>query len=110
MLPVPAGFQATARSANTRRKYGAWNSARFVLVPRRRKEQEMATRVLTPEIPKPLTARKAWKALEAHHKKLQKEHLRTLFAKDPNRGQRLAAEGAGIFFDYSKNRITDETL
>jgi glucose-6-phosphate isomerase len=70
----------------------------------------MATRVLTPERTKPLTARKAWKGLEAHRKKLQKEHLRTFFAKDPNRGQRLAAEGAGIFLDYSKNRITDETL
>jgi glucose-6-phosphate isomerase len=70
----------------------------------------MATRVLTPEGPKPLTTRKAWKALEAHHKKLHNEHLRTLFANDPNRGQRLAAEGAGIFLDYSKNRITDETL
>lgn len=70
----------------------------------------MATRVLTPEGTKPLTARKAWKALEAHRKKLQKVHLRTLFAKDPDRGKRLTAEGAAIFLDYSKNRITDETL
>jgi glucose-6-phosphate isomerase len=59
---------------------------------------------------KPLTQRKAWKALAAHHKKLQKLHLRQLFAEDPKRGERLTAEGAGLFLDYSKNRITDETL
>jgi glucose-6-phosphate isomerase len=59
---------------------------------------------------KPLTKRKAWKALAAHHKKLQKLHLRQLFAEDPKRGDRLTAEAAGLFLDYSKNRITDETL
>jgi glucose-6-phosphate isomerase len=52
----------------------------------------------------------AWKALEAHHKKLQRFHLRQLFAEDPHRGERLTAEAAGIYFDYSKNRVTDETL
>jgi glucose-6-phosphate isomerase len=59
---------------------------------------------------KPLTQRKAWKALAAHHKKLQKLHLRQLFAEDPKRGERLTAEAAGLFLDYSKNRITNETL
>jgi glucose-6-phosphate isomerase len=59
---------------------------------------------------KPLTQRKAWKALAAHHKKLQKLHLRQLFAEDPKRGERLTAEAAGLFLDYSKNRITAETL
>ena len=59
---------------------------------------------------KPLTQRKAWKALAVHHKKLQKLHLRQLFAEDPKRGERLTAEAAGLFLDYSKNRITDETL
>jgi glucose-6-phosphate isomerase len=59
---------------------------------------------------KPLTQHKAWKALAAHHKKLQKLHLRQLFAEDPKRGERLTAEAAGLFLDYSKNRITDETL
>ena len=59
---------------------------------------------------KPLTQRKAWKALAAHHKKLQKLHLRQLFAEDPKRGERLTAEAAGLFLDYSKNRVTDETL
>src|SRR5579859_6285606 len=58
----------------------------------------------------PLTKRKAWKALEAHYRKLREVHLRQLFAKDPKRGERLTAEAAGIFLDYSKNRITDETL
>jgi glucose-6-phosphate isomerase len=52
----------------------------------------------------------AWKALEAHHKKLQRFHLRQLFAEDPHRGERMTAEAAGIYFDYSKNRVTDETL
>jgi glucose-6-phosphate isomerase len=57
-----------------------------------------------------LTARPAWKALVAHHKKIREVHLRQLFADDPNRGERLTVEAAGVFLDYSKNRITDETL
>ncbi|OOP56377.1 MAG: glucose-6-phosphate isomerase [Candidatus Brocadia carolinensis] len=59
---------------------------------------------------KPLTKRAAWKALEAHSKTIQSLHLRTLFADDPKRGERMTAEAAGIYLDYSKNRITDETL
>ena len=58
----------------------------------------------------PLTERKKWKALAAHYEKVQSDHLRSLFAKDPTRGGRFTAEAAGIFLDYSKNRITDETL
>src|SRR5579884_2543962 len=58
----------------------------------------------------PLTERKAWKSLQSHYEKIRTTHLRTLFADDPNRGERLTAEGAGLFLDYSKNRITDETL
>ena len=57
-----------------------------------------------------LTARPAWKALEAHHQKVEELHLRKLFADDPQRGERMTAEAVGIFLDYSKNRITDETL
>jgi glucose-6-phosphate isomerase len=60
--------------------------------------------------PLPLTARPAWKALEAHYKNIRGTHLRALFADDPTRGERLTAEGAGIFLDYSKNRVTDETI
>ena len=58
----------------------------------------------------PLTKRPAWKALTAHHKKIAGKHLRELFAKDPKRGERLTASAAGLFLDYSKNRVTDETL
>jgi glucose-6-phosphate isomerase len=58
----------------------------------------------------PLTKRKAWKALTAHYKKISKIHLRKLFADDPKRGERLTLEAAGIFLDYSKHRINDQTL
>jgi glucose-6-phosphate isomerase len=59
---------------------------------------------------KPLTERPAWKALTAHHQKLKKLHLRRLFADDPTRGKRLTVEAAGLYLDYSKNRVTDRTL
>ncbi len=52
----------------------------------------------------------AWKALEANYKKIKSVHLRELFAEDPQRGERLTLEAIGLFLDYSKNRITDETL
>ena len=58
----------------------------------------------------PLTTRPAWTALEAHYAKIRDLHLRTLFTEDPTRGDRLAVEAAGLYLDYSKNRITDETL
>lgn len=57
-----------------------------------------------------LTDRPAWKALQDHYQTISKVHLRELFAHDTKRGERLAAEAAGIYLDYSKNRITDETL
>ena len=59
---------------------------------------------------KPLTQRPAWKALAAHHKKIKNLHLRKLFTVDPKRGERLTVEAAGLHLDYSKNRITDQTL
>jgi glucose-6-phosphate isomerase len=59
---------------------------------------------------RPLTQRPAWKALALHHKELRQSHLRELFARDPKRGERLTVEAAGLFLDYSKNRITDRTL
>ena len=58
----------------------------------------------------PLRERPAWAALERHFAAVRDLHLRDLFAADPERGERLAAEGAGIYLDYSKNRVTDETL
>jgi glucose-6-phosphate isomerase len=57
-----------------------------------------------------LTASPAWQALSAHHAEIKDLHLRTLFADDPGRAERFSAEGAGLFLDFSKNRITDETL
>jgi glucose-6-phosphate isomerase len=59
---------------------------------------------------KPLTSRKAWRALEDHAKQMRQIHLRQLFADDAKRGERLTAEAIGLFLDYSKNRVTDETL
>jgi glucose-6-phosphate isomerase len=58
----------------------------------------------------PLRQRPAWKALEQHYSEISGRHLRELFAADPGRGERLTAEAAGLYLDYSKNRITDETL
>ena len=58
----------------------------------------------------PLTARPAWKALQAHYNQVHSRHLKTLFAEDPKRGERLVVEAAGLYFDYSKHRVTDETL
>ncbi|WP_158927816.1 glucose-6-phosphate isomerase [Acidisphaera sp. S103] len=57
-----------------------------------------------------LTASPAWQALTAHHAQIKDAHLRELFADDPGRAERFSAEGAGLFLDYSKNRITGETL
>src|SRR5215510_6826489 len=57
-----------------------------------------------------LTARPAWKALAAHHQQVRGLHLRHLFADDPTRGERMTVEALGLYLDYSKNRITDETL
>jgi glucose-6-phosphate isomerase len=57
----------------------------------------------------PLTQRAAWKALETHHDKIKNTPLRSLFADDPQRADRFKIEAAGLFLDYSKNRITDET-
>ena len=58
----------------------------------------------------PLATLAAWKALQAHYPQVRELHLRKLFAEDPKRGERMTAEAVGIYFDYSKHRITDETL
>jgi glucose-6-phosphate isomerase len=63
----------------------------------------------TTSIP-PLRDRPAWHALGDHYEQIKALHLRELFARDESRGERLVAEGAGLFLDYSKNRITDDTL
>jgi glucose-6-phosphate isomerase len=58
----------------------------------------------------PAPERKAWQELKRHHAELAGQHLRELFAADPGRGERLTAEAAGLYLDYSKNRVTDETM
>ena len=69
----------------------------------------MAT-VVEPRTDHKLTDRLAWKRLKAHCQEVREHHLRYLFAKDRERGQRLTAEAVGIYLDYSKNRITDDTI
>ncbi len=69
----------------------------------------MAARV-EPITSPPAVKRDAWKELGSHYKKIRESHLRELFAEDPQRGARFTAEALGLYFDYSKNRITDETL
>src|SRR6201981_1953055 len=59
---------------------------------------------------KSVTERPAWNALVAHHQKVRDLHLRQLFSDDPKRGERMTVEAVGLYLDYSKNRITDETL
>jgi glucose-6-phosphate isomerase len=70
----------------------------------------MGTRPTAGIAVEPLTKRRAWRELQAHYEKTRGLHLRELFAKDSRRGERMTAEGAGLFLDYSKNRITDETI
>ncbi len=68
----------------------------------------MSTRVM-PSV-RPLRDRPAWKALERHHEEVGGRHLRELFASDATRGERMVVEAAGLYLDYSKNRVTDETV
>src|SRR5438552_7753413 len=63
-----------------------------------------------PPEPQSLTERPQWRALGAHCREIERLPLRELFAEDPERGERLVAEGAGLYLDYSKNRITDATI
>ena len=64
---------------------------------------------IPPTIP-PTANRPAWKSLEVHSESMRNVHLRTLFADDPVRGERLTTEAVGLFLDYSKNRVSDETI
>jgi glucose-6-phosphate isomerase len=65
---------------------------------------------MTSAIQQPAGKRQSWNALESHYQKVSKTHLRDLFKEDPKRGERMTVEGVGLYLDYSKNRITDETL
>jgi glucose-6-phosphate isomerase len=68
------------------------------------------TSVATSQGAESLTASNSWKALQKHYEKIRSLHLREIFASDPGRGERLSVEALGLFFDYSKNRVTDETV
>src|SRR5438105_2598980 len=63
-----------------------------------------------PQVKKRATKPSAWKALASHYKTVSKLHLRQFFTDDPKRGQRMVTEAVGLYLDYSKNRVTDETL
>ena len=69
-----------------------------------------AVRISKPPAVKRLTKRKAWNALKVHYKKVGERHLRQLFEDDPKRAEKFTVEAVGIYFDYSKNRITEKTL
>jgi glucose-6-phosphate isomerase len=69
-----------------------------------------AVRISKPPAVKQLTKRKAWNALKVHYKRVGERHLRQLFEDDPMRAEKFAVEAVGIYFDYSKNRITEKTL
>src|ERR1700726_2392138 len=76
---------------------------------RPRKRQSATTSEQSTTMP-PLRRRPAWALLEKHYQKLKAVHLRQLFTDDRERGESLAIEAVGLYLDYSKNRITDETL
>ena len=92
------------------------NPARLIPDPDKIQSHKSLSRAETKEITemktitKSLTQRASWKALATHHKQIKDLHLRKLFAEDPKRGERLAIESAGLYLDYSKNRITNQTI
>src|SRR5271155_1763741 len=87
---------------------------RLVLINRKQKEGKnmgaQAGRVTQGQSIEPLAERKSWKALEEHYEEVRKIPLRALFADDPKRGERLTAEGVGVFLDYSKNLVSDQSI
>src|SRR5437763_13381780 len=89
---------------------GTWTMRRrpFAGNVHRSPGDERGSRMTTQRIP--LTRRTAWRALETHHATLKDVHLRKLFADDPKRGERLTLDAVGLYLDYSKNRVTDETM
>jgi glucose-6-phosphate isomerase len=96
------------RSLYATRSYAPSSSTDILSVCLSVKEESMGSAAKTPTTR--LTDRPAWKALTAHFEQIRNAHLRQLFADDPGRGERLTAEAIGLYLDYSKNRITDETV
>jgi glucose-6-phosphate isomerase len=96
-VTVPAGLRGAPDGAGAGMKGFRWDRNRD------REEMRMGDQP-------PLTQRKAWLALRQHHEEIAGTRLRELFASDPARGSRLTAEACGIYLDYSKNRVTDETM
>ena len=94
--------------------FRAWQLAdRRTAAQRGRSERQHARNEASPtaDFPvAPLVARPAWKALLDHYETIARAHLRELFASDPRRGERFALEAVGVYLDYSKNRITEETI
>ena len=91
-------------------------ACREELDPRKKRVREVALRTQAHKLPfvgdaaPRLRSSRAWKTLEKHYAEIQPWHIRELFAQNPDRGERLVAEGAGLFLDYSKHRVTDETI
>jgi hypothetical protein len=98
----------------TSRIQQAWHVAGAMLDARRRKTTQptpvgSSPRSRRAKMPS-LVETPAWRALAAHHDSIKNTHLRSMFHADPGRAERFSAEGAGLYLDYSKNRVTDETL
>jgi glucose-6-phosphate isomerase len=102
--PLPPGCRAGDNANAFLGGFRLWERAHDRLIA----SEGMKGRAMTGMLP--LTARQSWKALQAHQEMIRGLHLRTLFADDATRGERLTAEAVGIYLDYSKNRVTDETL
>jgi glucose-6-phosphate isomerase len=100
---LPPGCRAGDNADALRGGFRLWDITNGLSDSQGRKEGAMTDKP-------PLTARASWKALQGHQSDIGERHLRTLFANDPARGERLTAEAAGIYLDYSKNRVTDETI
>src|SRR5579863_8568386 len=106
----PSSFSARARSPSSSPGTNCWLVS-WTRAPSLRRPAKFAKG--DPGMaakPVPLTQRAAWKALGEHYQKVRNVHLRSMFADDPKRGERFAVEGVGLYLDYSKHRITEETM
>jgi hypothetical protein len=109
---LPAGCRAGDNANAFLGGYRLWDQAMAHMPSANRKRRERATgrQTRTTVAVSSLTDLPAWKDLETHYEGVRDLQLRTLFKDDSKRGERMTAEAAGIYLDYSKQRITDETL